>query len=127
MTVKGEDFLELVEDVLFLKDPDYFQCIKIPKQALEHSIAKWKFIVSLYEGGFDEYIYNGSSNTCALCQYYHECGNCPVQHKQCQDTPYYDYFAVLAVLDEDDPDWRDKAIAAAKQEVAFLEGLRINP
>lgn len=99
-----------------------------PAQALENSIAKWKYIVRKLEKCstvFDD----GGISTCNLCHlYYHPernppyCQGCPVSQRtgvpQCGNTPYEE---MAEAEDAKDP---ILALAVAKREVAFLESLR---
>jgi hypothetical protein len=88
--------------------------------ALEESIAKWEGIVAGTETD------HGPRN-CGLCRLYLDanCFGCPVAKQTgtggCRSTPYRCYCDLRADQGERHPD----TIAAAREEVAFLKGLRV--
>jgi len=84
--------------------------------ALELSIAKWRFIVGAMEAG-NTVVSCGGSRTCALCRRaLFRCCDCPVvvrggSEESCLDTPYTAFEA-------------DPTLENAQAELEFLESLR---
>lgn len=95
-------------------------------EALEKSIEKWRGIArrEREEGGTDD---------CALCELFHHrgCRGCPVRKHtrldSCSGTPYT-YWSRLYDREGDyvaPANYTDEMVAAALEEVKFLESLRV--
>ena len=81
------------------------------------SIMKWKFMAR--HAGKTEFLEDGHSSTCGLCESYGNCTECPVRGRtgrsDCEGTPYWKY------VNSSTPAGRARA---AELEVRFLESLR---
>lgn len=113
---------------------------KNAQEALEWSIAKWKFIVKNVEKIDND----GGPESCGLCMLYQNthfvsCRDCPISNKVgcsgCSDTPYEEWMTVSDFLvDEraldnqeeiiENPGLIDQSRKTAMKELAFLESLK---
>ena len=87
--------------------------------SIADSISKWKYLLKCAQDG--KLVYDGNENTCALCQKYDMCFNCPIYLEtgevDCWDTPHGDYYEAVASWDV------IAAATAAEEMVEFLENL----
>jgi hypothetical protein len=95
-------------------------------EALEASIAKWeRNAEAKTPAGYK--IGESDCPLCALFIYPDRCEGCPVFERTgerfCRDTPYIHASALRTWWSEGDDAFRNRARAAARDEVAFLKSL----
>jgi hypothetical protein len=94
---KAQDEVDFLKSLLPSLEPKIYSCPEAPtfdndKEALLHSINKWKIIAEKIKEGYE--IKNLSIFSCALCKRYNSvnvspyCCACPVENKFCDGTPY---------------------------------------
>jgi len=110
-----------------LKTDKESQKPKDVSEAIEWSIAKWKFIAE----HADEIEVDGGPDTCGLCKFFSNekgdrqlCQLCPVCIKtgnfSCLSTPYEEWTAIV----DEDPSTEELREIIALKEVAFLESVQ---